>query len=206
MLFRSVSHGLTHQIYDLLKHPSFCLNDLSLRHYFWYDLSDEQIDDEVDLLVNTMAINNTLISLDLGGNELKEHHVKKIMAILYKCPSLRNLDLQQNDFTSMNVFDVTEEQKNEKNHQSRLRRLKLDFRKYPFDNPTRVDLEPLRTLATNNPELHSFGDNIVIDDHLRNLLYLNEVGRVLIVGSSVVNKDIPMSVWAKSWEELMTWI
>ena len=59
-----------------------------------------------------------------------------------------------------------------------------------------MDLEPLRTLATNNPELHSFGDNIVIDDHLRNLLYLNEVGRVLIVGSSVVNKDIPMSVWA----------
>ena len=67
----TVSHGLTHQIYDLLKHPSCCLNDLSLCHYFWYDLSDEQIDDEVDLLVNAMTINNTLISLDLGGNELK---------------------------------------------------------------------------------------------------------------------------------------
>ena len=144
-----------------------------------------------------MAINNTLISLDLGGNELKEHHIKKLMAILYKCPSLRRFDLQQNDFTSMNVFDVTEDQKKEKKHQSRLQHLLLHFKDDPSDGPTRVDLEPLRTLATNNPELHSFGDNIVIDDHLRNLLYLNEVGRVLIVGSSVVNKDIPMSVWAK---------
>ena len=76
-----------------------------------------------------------------------------------------------------------------------------------------MDLEPLKTLATNNPELHSFGRQIAIDDNLKNLLCLNEVGRVLIVGSSVMNKDIPMSVWAKvlgridelpmSYQELM---
>ena len=79
----------------------------------------------MDLLVNAMDINNTLISLDLSYNELKEHHVKKIMEILYKCPSLRVIDLQKNAFTSMDVFDVTKEQNNEKKHQSRLQFLKL---------------------------------------------------------------------------------
>ena len=188
---------LTHQIFDLLKHPSYCLISLSLSQHFRYHLSDEERDDEVELLVNAMDINNTLIGLDLSYNQLKEHHVKKIMAILYKCPSLRFLNLEKNAFTSMNAFDVTEEQKNEKKHQSRLRRLQLDVRKSSFDNSARVDLEPLRALATNNPELHCFGGYIELDDHLKNLLYLNEVGRVLIDGNSVVNKDIPMSVWAK---------
>ena len=178
---------LGNQILNLIMLPTCSLRFLSLTYEYLHDPKRTQ---KIISLVYALSINNTIETLELDYNYLQNKHIHLIMEVLHKCPKLKTLSLNSNQFTSIDAFMIATKK------QIRIQSLMIDkneiFEK--SDDSTKLDCKPFFELAKANPELSHFGNYSHCPPKLQHLLDLNKCGRVLIVGTKTTS-NINISIW-----------
>jgi Ran GTPase-activating protein (RanGAP) involved in mRNA processing and transport len=181
---------------ELLSQDDCTLRVLKLNDQFFKMVYDESSLLHVDELVDGLQQNESLRQLELSRNELCD--VDSLLAILWKCPNLKVLDLMGNRITRLKSWRRFWLQ----TRPSRLQKLDLSFNPFHYGRASREEnAELLCLLLESHPELEYVGNmynvfwkNTCHQVKIQHYLDLNK-GRTLIA-----NNNMPLSVWPYVFE------
>ena len=150
----------------------------------------------VEYLLEGLQQNTSLQELQLSRNELTD--VDALLSILWKCPTLKTLDLLGNNITQLASLRRFWSQC----RPSRLQKLELSYNPFHYNHAKRVRDENamwLCRILESHPELRYAGKKSYLETfwkktchhaQIQHFLDLNETGRVL-----VANNTVPLAFW-----------
>jgi len=175
------------------------LRVLKLNDQYYNMITTSEVDQStlrVEYLLEGLQQNTSLQELQLSRNELTD--VDALLSILWKCPTLKTLDLLGNNITQLASLRRFWSQC----RPSRLQKLELSYNPFHYNHAKRVRDENamwLCRILESHPELRYAGKKSYLETfwkktchhaQIQHFLDLNETGRVL-----VANNTVPLAFW-----------